>query len=123
MSPVMILVILSPLLLFLAIWLNKNRNNKTILYYGALFTLIMPFWLLIGLIYALGPWHDLRVGLFRFAGYILAGPVYLYELIFGFSAPFLTIILYTVAGGFIFGLVAGGVIKAFFFLFNLRDKG
>lgn len=88
-------------------WLVINRKNKTPLYQGVLWSLFFPTWACIGLIYALGPWHNLRAGPFRFIGYIVAGPFYLLTQFFGGHTHFLVVFFFTVLTGFCLGLVLG----------------
>lgn len=88
-------------------WLVINRKNKTPLYQGVLWSLFLPAWVIIGLIYGLGPWHDLRAGAFRYIGYVVAGPFYLLTHVFSGHTHFLVVFFVTVFTGFCLGLGLG----------------
>jgi hypothetical protein len=89
------------------VWLVINRKNKTSLYHGVLWSLLLSVWVLLGLIYTLGPWHDLRTSVFRFIGYILAAPFYLLTQVLGGDTHYLVIFIVTVFTGFCLGLTLG----------------
>ncbi len=89
------------------VWLVINRKNKTPLYQGVLWSLFLPAWVQIGLIYTLGPWHNLRIETFRLIGYVVAGPFYLLTYVFGGHTHFLVVFFITAFTGFCLGLGLG----------------
>jgi hypothetical protein len=70
-------------------------------------SLPLSVWVLLGLIYTIGPWHDLKKGVFRFIGNILAGPFYLLTQVLDNDTHYLVIFIVTVFTGFCLGLTVG----------------
>ncbi len=88
-------------------WLVLNRKNKTPFYHGFLGALLLPAWVWLGLIYALGPWHDLRAGAFRFVGSVLVAPFHLTFYLFGGDTHYLVVFFAAACTGFFLGLGLG----------------
>jgi len=93
------------------VWLVINRKNITPLYHGVLWSMFLPTWVLIGLIYTLGPWHNLRIEAFRLIGYVLAGPFYILTYVFGGHTHFSVVFFITAFTGFCLGLGLGYLIQ------------